>query len=770
MLVTLLVYYPALNGGYVWDDECWTTGLPARKDWHGLWSMWSDPMALQQYYPVSGTTFWIDFHLWGDWTLPYHVENVLWHGLAAVLFWRLLRRLEVPGAWLAGAVFAWHPLMVESVAWITERKNVLSMVLYLAAFLAYGHYVSFWKEEAAPRRRGIYALALLLFVAALLAKISAFAFPVVLLLLCWWKRGTLRWREDIRPVLPLLVISIGLGYGIGWLEKYGVGAVGEDWKWTFAERTLIAGHALWFYAVKIILPVNQSFIYTQWYPDVSSVWQWLCVASAVAVIAGVWLQRRRFGRGVVIVVWYFVGTLFPLLGFMDVYGMKFSVVADHWVYLPGLSIIALGCAALVKSEKYVGRRGMLGCAAAVLVLLPVLAWRQTWQYKGMETLWQVTLAKNPQCWLAHNNYGILLAESGRLEEGILHYREALKVRPDYGEGLNNLATALMKTGEKDEALRLYRRAVAVNPGSALCNFDLGNTLLQKGEVEEAVAYLNRSMELRPSRAETINSLATAYTMLGRQEEAVALCRKALELNPDYAEAHNNLGFLLLKLNQPEEALKHCQKAIELRPNYAEAQNNLGNVYLQQQKPDDAMRCYQEAMRLQPESSDAPFNLGNAHLMKGEVDTAIDFYQQALHRKPAYAEAHYSLGNAFLHKKILSKAVEHFKEALKVNPDHIQALNNLAWILATSADASVRDGATAVEMALRAEKNAGGSSPVVLNTLAAAHAEAGSFAEALAVSRRAADLALEQGNSSLVRLIREEQLQFEARRAYRDLGP
>ncbi|MBB5033878.1 tetratricopeptide repeat protein [Prosthecobacter vanneervenii] len=771
LVVTLLAYYPALPGGFLWDDEEWTKNIEElRQSWHGLWRMWSDFKALQQYYPVSGTTFWIDGRLWGSWTFPYHVENVLLHGIAAVMFWRLLRRLEVRGAFLAGALFAWHPVMVESVAWVTERKNVLSMVFYLGAFLAYGHYTGFWKEETPPRRRCMYGLALGLFVLALLAKITVFAFPVALALLCWWRRGTLRWRQDLLPLIPFLVISVVVGAGISWLEKYSVGAVGNDWDWTFAERILIAGHALWFYARQMFFPVGQSFIYVQWHPDAGSWWHWVCALSALAVIVGVWLARKKVGRGVVVAVWYFAGTLFPLLGFMNVYGMRFSVVADHWVYLPGMSLIVLAAYALAGSGKLLGKRGELACMVVVLALMPVLAWRQTWQYQGMEALWLSTLEKNPQCWLAHNNYGILLVEDGRLDAGISHYREALKHRPDYAEGFNNLATALMKKGATDEALQLYRKAVSLNPGSSACNFDLGNTLLQKGEIDEAMQYLTRALELRPSRAETLNSLATALTRKGEIDEAIKLCRKALELRPDYPEAHNNLGFLLLRKNEIDEAMQHCRRAIELRPGYAEAQNNLGNAFLQQGRIDDAIPCYREAQHLQPESADAPFNLGNAHLMKGQIDASIDFYEQALKLRPAYAEASYSLGNAWMQKRRLDKAVEHFQTALKAAPDHIPTLNNLAWILATSREASLRDGAAAVELMLHADKIAGGTSPVIKNTLAAAYAEAGRFDDARVASRQAADLALQQGNTDLSRLIREEQILFESGRPFRDSGP
>src|ERR1035437_5173092 len=195
---TLLAYLPALRGQFIWDDDSWTTKISGLlRDASGLWTMWSTPGALQQYYPLTGTTFWLDYHLWGFWTLPYHVENVLLHACAALLFWRVLLRLQVPGARLAAAIFALHPVLVESAGWITERKNVLSLVLYLGALLAYGRFACFWTTDngtASPgttsssRHWGAFALALLLFVAADLSKATAFSLPAVLLLVCWWKQ------------------------------------------------------------------------------------------------------------------------------------------------------------------------------------------------------------------------------------------------------------------------------------------------------------------------------------------------------------------------------------------------------------------------------------------------------------------------------------------------------------------------------------------------------------------------------------------------------
>src|SRR5580658_6605696 len=350
VLLGVLSYWPALSGQFVWDDNSWTTEiLPILRDFSGLEKIWFQPTALQQYYPLSGTTFWIDYHLWGFHPLPYHVENILLHLTSAILFWQLLRKLQVPGAWLAGAIFAIHPVMVESVAWITERKNVLSMVLFLSSLLAYGRFSGYWNEPEPKRDWWAWGLALVLFCAALLAKATAFSLPGVLLLICWWKRGTIRFKRDVLPTLPFFVISIGFCLGTSWLEKNHVGAKGPDWQISFPARCLIAGRAIWFYVGKLLWPSQLCFIYPRWHLNTGSWRQWMFPISVLAILLTLWQLRHRIGRGPLTACLFFIGTLFPALGFMNAYFMTYSFVCDHWVYLSSLGLFALSAALAVKA-------------------------------------------------------------------------------------------------------------------------------------------------------------------------------------------------------------------------------------------------------------------------------------------------------------------------------------------------------------------------------------------------------------------------------------
>ncbi len=736
---TLGAYWPALHGDFVFDDPYWTTGVEKLlRDPSGLWEIWTNPKALQQYYPVTGTSFWLDYQLWHWWTLPYHVENVLLHAAAALLLWRLLQKLEVPGAWLAGALFALHPVMVESTAWITERKNVLSMFFFLAALLAYGRFTSFWKEEESPARRGwFYALALVLFVGALLSKITAFALPAVLLLLCWWKRGRIRGKEDVLPTLPFFALSIGLGLGVAWLEKHHVGAQGADWDLSWPERILVAGRVPWFYLGKLLWPFHQSLIYPQWRLEAGSVLPWLFPLGSGAVLLSAWLLRGRLGRGPVVALFFFAGTLLPVLGLMNFYWMRFSFVGDHLVYLSSAGLLALGAALVVRGAERLRQPLLpLGFALLVLPLLAVLTWREAGQYQDEETLWRTTISRNPACWMAHNNLGEALRQKGRAEEAMIHYRKALEIKPDYAEAHNNLGAPLLQKGQVDEALVQYQKALEIKPDYAVAHNNLGNALLRKGQVDEAIRHCQKALEIKPNFAVAHNSLGEALRQKGRTDDAMTHYLKAVTINPDFAEAHYNLGNAFIRNGDTTRAMVHYLKVLELNPAHAAAHNNLGTVFIQ----------------------------------KGRVEEAMAHYRMALEINPDYMEAYKNLGNTLLEKGQAREAAAHHEEAVRTNPRNLIALNSLAWILATSPDASLRNGARALELARLAGQVSGGSHPAILQTLAAAYAETGRFAEADETAERALSLAIAQGNGTLAEVIRSERRLYQAGKAVRDVQP
>jgi tetratricopeptide (TPR) repeat protein len=588
---TFLVYLPALRGGFVWDDDSWTTKLAALfQNASGLHSIWFQPAALQQYYPLTGTSFWLDYQFWKFWTPPYHVENVLLHALAALLFWRLLLRLQLPGAWLAAALFALHPVMVESAAWITERKNVLSLVLYLGAFLAYLRYA---KEvtsvqcqvssDQCPVTRTdsiasrvthhaslFYGLAFVLFLCALLAKTTAFSLPAAILLIGWWQRGQIRWRADALPTLPFFALGIGLCAVTAWLEKYHVGAEGSDFALTFPQRCLVAGRAFWFYPGHLFWPANLCFIYPRWQPDPGSVWQWLYPVTAIGTLVTLWLARRRIGRGPATAVFFYAGTLFPVLGFMNAYGMRYSFVWDHWVYLSALGIIALVAALVARAAESLRTPAVVyGFAAIVLPALGLLTWRQAGMYTDMETLWQKTLIRNPDCWMAQNNLGNLFLARRKPVEAETFFREALQFSPNHAEALNNIAIALATQGKLAEAIPYFEQAVQLKPDYAEAHYNLGTALANQRKWAEAIQHYEQALQLKPGYEEPRYNLAIALAARGKLAEAVHDFERVLQIKPGFAEAHYNLGAALASQGKTAEAIQQFQQALTL----AAAQGN-----------------------------------------------------------------------------------------------------------------------------------------------------------------------------------------------------
>jgi tetratricopeptide (TPR) repeat protein len=616
---TFLAYLPALHGGFVWDDASWTTNLTALfQNASGLHWIWFQPTALQQYYPLTGTTFWLDYQFWKFWTLPYHVENVLLHALAALLFWRLLVRLQLPGAWLAAALFALHPVMVESVAWITERKNVLSLALYLGALLAYLCHAQDGDASGTCRPAEVpqsgtkdgnptldsrpsplfYGLAFVLFLCALLAKTTAFSLPAVILLLGWWKRGQIRWRADVLPTLPFFGLSIGLCAVTAWLEKNHVGAQGPVFDLTFPQRCLVAGRAFWFYPGHLFWPANLCFIYPRWQPDPGLLWQWLYPVTAIGILFILWLTRERIGRGPVTAVLFYAGTLFPLLGFMDAYGMRYSFVWDHWVYLSTLGIFAL-VAALVARAGESRRRPVLvyGFAAIVLPGLALLTWRQCGMYADIETLWRKTLIKNPDCWMAQNNLGAMLVAQGKPVEAEMFYREALPHTPDYAESLNNIGIALAAQGKLTEAIPYFDRALRLKPDYAEAHYNMGIALANQRKWAEALPFYEQALRLKPDYAEAHLNLGIALATQRKWAEASLHYERVLQLKPRYPEAHYNLGVALATQGKLAEAIPHFDRALQLKPNFANAHLNLAIALSSEGKTAEAIPHFQQALTL-----------------------------------------------------------------------------------------------------------------------------------------------------------------------------
>ena len=600
-----VAYQPAWNGGFLWDDTAHVTRSDLRS-LEGLWSIWFAPGATQQYYPVTHSLFWLLHRLFGDTPLGYHLVNIALHAVAASMAGLILYRLAVPGAWLAAAIFALHPVHVESVAWISEIKNTLSAVFYLGAALA-------WLSYRKKRNLGQYALALLLFMLALGSKSVTATLPAALLLIAWWQRGRLSWRDDVLPLVPFFLLGIAAGLVTVSVERSLVGAQGAAFDITPIERGLIAGRALWFYASKLTWPVDLVFIYPRWHVNETTWRQYLYPAAAFAVVGTAWTVRRHT-RGALAGVLFFAGTLFPALGFFNVYPFLFSFVADHFQYLASLGLITLAAAGwtrLVNERSAWSRRAGSLIAVGVLALLTALTWRQSHVYTDAETLYRATVAGNPDSWMAHNNLAGVLLARGAVDESLPHIEKALALRPDYAEARNNLGLALASRGRSAEALEQFRTALALQPAYAEAHNNIGLLLASGGRVDEAIAHYRRALAIDPTLAAAHLNLAESLNARAQTDEAVAHLRTALAYRPDYAKARNSLGVILAERGKLAEARDQFLAAVTREPGYAEARNNLGIVLARSGRIDEAIAQFERALQDDPGSTSIRNNLAAA---------------------------------------------------------------------------------------------------------------------------------------------------------------
>jgi tetratricopeptide (TPR) repeat protein len=592
LLVALVTYGPALQGDFLWDDAGHVTA-PTLRSFDGLIRIWLEPGTTQQYYPLLHSAFWLEHQLWGDAVLGYHLANVLQHALAATLFGLVLRRLAVPGAWLAAFAFLLHPVCVESVAWISEQKNTLSTVFALAATLA-------WLRFEDDRRPARYALAAAWFAAALLSKSVTATLPGALLVIAWWRRGRLAWRGDILPLLPWLLVGAVAGLGTAWMEAHGIGARGDDFALGVLERILLAGRVVWFYFGQLIWPADLAFFYPRWTIDAGSGWQWLFpLAAGVVLAVAAWWSRRD--RGPLAAALLFGGTLFPVLGFVNVYPFVFSYVADHFQYLASLPLIAFLSAAAARGFARLRGPAWSGALAAVAVLLILghLSWRQAHMYRDVFSLYETTLARNPQSWVAHLNLGTALDDAGRPVDSLPHLQRALELKPDFPETLNSLANVLNQLGRPAEAVPLLARAIERQPRLAAAHNTLGVALMSLGRAAEGVASFRRALEITPDAALTHVNLAWALAQAGRHPEALAEFAAAQRRHPHEPDVEYKWGLVLGQQGRVGDAIPHLTRAVELQPDNPEPRFVLGSALWQAGRPREAALEFEAVLRLDP---------------------------------------------------------------------------------------------------------------------------------------------------------------------------
>jgi protein O-mannosyl-transferase len=578
IVITVLAYQQAWHAGYIWDDDVYVTANKLLTAPDGLKRIWFSLDSPSQYFPLVYTTFRFEHALWGLNPTGYHWTNILLHAANAFLLWRLLVILRIPGAWLAAAIFALHPVHVESVAWITERKNVLMGFFSLLSLISWVRFV-----DAKPKEAGnSYGLALLFYALALFSKTTACTLPAALLLILWLKEKPINLRR-ILQIVPFIVLGVCLGLVTVWWERYHQGTQGQLFAIGIPERFLVASRALCFYAGKLLWPTDLIFSYPRWSISASNAADYLWLLATIGLGAAIYFLRRRFGRGMEVAALFFVATLSPILGFIMLYTFRYSFVADHYQYLASIGPIALVAAGITTLFHRFGKdRAFLVSVVggALLLSLGLLTWNQCKMYADSDTLWWTTIARNPRSWMAHNNIAINLVQRGEIDEAIAHYDKALELDPSYGEAHYNLANALIRQKRVDEAIGHYQKAVELNPNNTKAYYNLGSVLVQAGRTEEGIALYHKALELNPNNAAALNNLGAALLRLGRMEEAMAHYSKALQLDPNNAEANYNLAGALVQKGRLEEALKYYYNAVRLNPNNAATHDRLSKVLRQ----------------------------------------------------------------------------------------------------------------------------------------------------------------------------------------------
>ena len=602
IIATFIAYLPAWHGGFVWKDDEFILHNPNLNFWQGLYRVWLETAV--QYYPLTYTTFWIEYHFWGMNPLGFHLVNIAFHVLDAILLWRVLLRLNVPGAWLGAAIFALHPINVESVAWIVERKNTLSTFFYLCSILAA---LRFWlpEEIKTPGSRGSYApltnwkffwLSFGFFVCALFSKTTTIPLPAVILLLVWWKRGRITWR-DVGLCIPFVIAGILVGLITHHVER-NLGAGGKEFQFSLIDRLLLVSRNFWFYLGKLAWPHPLIFVYPRWTIHAASPFAWLPFLALVLVAIVLWLRRNGpWGRPIFVALAYFAGLLFLMLGFFNIFFFLYSFVSDHFVYLACMGPFALLAAAITLGfhrRPGVVSLGYLITSACLLALLAALTWNQSSAYADAETLWRDTIAKNPDAFLARNNLGDLLIQRGQMDAAIEQYEKSVAIYPDRGV-YHNLGNSLLARGRTAEAWQVFQKELQSDPNSASAWADFGNACLQIGRTRDAIQYLQKAWQKAPKDPMISYNLGNAYNQNKQLDVAIQYWQKAVELKPYFPMANNNLANAMIFEHRIPEAIQQWQRALAAQPNMVSAQVNLAWVLAT--CPDPSLRDGPDALAL-----------------------------------------------------------------------------------------------------------------------------------------------------------------------------
>jgi tetratricopeptide (TPR) repeat protein len=608
LLAVLAAYGPVWKAGFIWDDDMYVTQNRLLTAPGGLARIWFSREAPSQYFPLTYTVLRLERRAWGLNPAGYHGLNVVLHACNALLLWRLLRRLKISGAWFGAAIFALHPVNVESVAWVSELKNILSLLFYLLAMRAWVEFI----DDERPVRAPYYVLTLLAGAFALFSKTTACTLPAALLLLLWLQGQSLNARRCWQ-LAPFFALGGAMGLVAIWWERFHQNTVGAAFNLGWPERFLIASRALWFYAGKLLWPANLAFIYPKWQIDRHDPMAWLWPVATILVALALYLRRQSIHRGVPVALLFYVAALSPLLGFVMEYTFRYTFVADHYQYIAAIAPCALVAAALHEGLLRYGEKGWLAFRMVrllLLVTLGVLTWRQARLYQDSETMWRANIVRNPNAAISHNNLAAALLDKGQFVQAMAESKIAFGLEPDSANAHNNYGFALLRQGRVAEAIPYLRQAQELDPNNPNPPYNLGQAALAQKDYPAAVNFFDRTLALRPNFADAQCNLGFALLQAGRVREAIAAYETALKLNPDYALAHNDLGSVFLRQRQLNDALFHFERATEILPDFVEAQCNLGDALLALGQREEAISRYQKALEIHPGYAPAETRLRN----------------------------------------------------------------------------------------------------------------------------------------------------------------
>ena len=706
-LLVAVSYFPATQAGFVWDDEVFTTAEPIRSV-SGLWQIWFSPSDIPSeghYWPIVYTTFWLEHKLWGFAPLGYHVVNILLHLVNTLLLWRIVSRLSVPGAWLIAAVFAVHPLHVESVAWVIERKDLLAALFYLTAVLTYLRFVEY-------PRAGPYFSTLALFVAGLLCKSIVVTLPAALLIYHWWRQDRVTGR-DLSRLLPFFIVGSAIVFA-DWLFYSAREPVSFDY--SMIERVLIAVPALWFYAGKLLWPTNLAVIYPHW--DLADPLVRGYVVAAVGVVMLLYFARHWIGRGPLAGALFFAVTLSPVLGFIDYGYMLFSFVADRFQYLAGIGIMAVligGFAHVLGKLSGAAQWGMRGIAIGVIVVLGVLTYRQAGIYRDEITFYSHIISLNPHARGAHANLGNALRKQGRLEECLAISLAGVQKDPDAAKVHTNVGLVLLEQDEFDEAEKYLHRALKLEPRNPYFLQIMGELHREQGRYEDALEYYGAAIQSDANFALAYAGLGAALFSLTRYDEAIGPLERAIALQPDSSRAHSSQELIdkarllarnpdsaevlqrfgrdtetLLDLAESFRTQKHYEKslalyraAIENDADLVQAHAGLGDALFRLTRYDEAAIIMKQALFLQPDSSLARtlhFLIAQAAQASNREDEAETHYEHALKIDPHFAEALIHLARLRFGQKRYDEVLELFATLIEINPKNASAHSDMGVVL------------------------------------------------------------------------------------------